>query len=356
MELLTLNIDGDMMYSTKCTGYKYRMSIRHALSIKHQGGEEMITTVTLNPAIDKIVELKEVSLGEVHRISDQVVSLGGKSINVSRILSGLEVKTQAICFVGKDNFSQIANHAEDEGLHIEPLIVNGLTRTNVKIVESSMNFRTTDINEIGFSITSKELDQMTERILIAGRQSDFVVLSGSLPAGVPNDYYKVLGKMLKPYTKVVIDADEEVLRLACDSSPYLIKPNIHELEAAYNVTLKTHKQIISLCRKLIELHSITYIIVSMGSEGSLLVASDIALFAEVLKVNVVSTVGAGDSMLAGLLYGLENGQADDHLGTLKQTLTYGTACGAIAIQTKKHTIITEKELIETSKQVTINVY
>ncbi|PKM54871.1 MAG: hypothetical protein CVV00_06395 [Firmicutes bacterium HGW-Firmicutes-5] len=123
----------------------------------------MITTVTLNPAIDKIIEIKGLTLGQVHRAQRQVVTLGGKSINVARIISSLNEATKAICFAGRDNFEGIKNHAEADGIPIDAILVSGSTRTNVKIVEPDQNYRTTDINEIGFKVTDDEREAMTTK-------------------------------------------------------------------------------------------------------------------------------------------------------------------------------------------------
>lgn len=314
----------------------------------------MITTITLNPAIDKIVEINKMKLGQVHRVENQVVSLGGKSINVARILQGFECETEAVCFAGNANFDEISLHAKEDKISLVPVMVVGQTRTNVKIVEPDMDYRTTDVNEAGFFISDEKLNEMTTLIEEHAKKSEYIVLSGSLPKGVPTDYYQKIAKDLKSVTKVIIDADGEILRLGIEGSPYLIKPNIDELEAAYDVKLDTSESIAKLCKKLIDNHGLSYILVSMGADGSILVGKDIVLKADILPVSLVSTVGAGDSMLAGMIYGLTKHKDMDEAARLETALSYGVASSSIAISTQDHVAIKEEHLTGTAKTVTIH--
>lgn len=313
----------------------------------------MIMTVTLNPAIDKIVEINNMELGSVHRVEKQVVSLGGKSINVARILEGLECETDAVCFAGKSNFDEINEYATEEDIKLVPVMVEGKIRTNVKVVEPDMNYRTTDINEAGFFISQEKLEEMTTLILDQGKKSEFVVLSGSLPKGVPIDYYKQIAMVLKPFTKVVIDASGEALNKGIEGAPYLIKPNIHELEEVLNMKLENLEQVVAEARKMIETYQMEYVLVSMGEDGSVLVGSDVALKADILPVKVVSTVGAGDSMLAGFIYGLSKTNNKVDLPALIKSLSYGVASSSIAISTQDHVKIQVADLLKEAKDVNI---
>jgi 1-phosphofructokinase len=312
----------------------------------------MITTVTLNPAIDKIVEINHMRLGHVHRISKTVKALGGKSINVARILSGLNVETKAICFAGKDNLDEVLSHATHDLIPLDPIVIEGVTRTNIKIAEPDNNYQTTDINEAGFNITQEQLTAMTEKIVLFAKKSEFVIISGSLPEGVPLTYYRELAIKLKPYTKVVIDADNKILASALEGSPFLIKPNIHELESAVGVTIENEEDIINVCRTLITTYDISYILVSMGEKGSILVSESIIIKSDILPVKVVSTVGAGDAMLGGFVYGLlqyPTQPYDEH--QLKLALSYAVASSSIAISTQNHVSIQYDQLITKSNEV-----
>jgi len=313
----------------------------------------MITTVTLNPAIDKVVEISNMSLGAVHRVDSQVVSFGGKSINVARILSGLKCGTSAVCYLGKSNYDEIIEFSIEDGLNLKPILLKGLTRTNVKIVEPDHNYRTTDINEAGFEVSKEELLEMIRLIKQEASKSEYVVLSGSLPKGVDKTFYKKMAEELKAVTRVIIDADGEVLLSSMEGSPFLIKPNIHELESATAKTIGDEHTIIDVCRELIERYAITYILVSRGELGSILVGKDIVLSAGILPVKVVSTVGAGDSMLAGMIYGLVQGDASNQIEYLKTALSLGVASSSIAISTQEHKTIESEVLWKRSEEVVI---
>ncbi|WZL80692.1 1-phosphofructokinase family hexose kinase [Vallitaleaceae bacterium 9-2] len=313
----------------------------------------MITTVTLNPAIDKIVEIEQMSLGKVHRISNMVKTLGGKSINVSRVLSGLEIANKAVCFVGEENLEQVKKYAQLDGIDIDMIRVDGSTRTNVKVVEPDNDYRTTDLNEPGCMILQEQLEAMTDKIIHEYGESEFVVLSGSLPQGVGQSYYAELVKKLKTKTHMVVDADQEILMKSIQEGPYLIKPNIHELEAAVGKTLDTLDAIKSECRELIKNYAITYILVSMGEDGSLLVSQKHCIKADIIKVKVVSTVGAGDSMLAGFIYGLKTFSDEDELIKLKKAMQCATASSSIAIETQDHVQFSKEKLLERSQKVLV---
>ena len=313
----------------------------------------MIATVTMNPAIDKIVEVNEMALGKVHRISKVVKTLGGKSINVSRILTGLEVDNRAICFMGSDNSHEIKKYAYDDQIQLDIIEVEGSTRTNVKVVEPDNGYRTTDLNEPGFDISTENLDRMTNKIIKEYGEAEFLVLSGSLPKGVSDTYYADMVKALRIKTNVVVDADKNVLMKSMEQGPFLIKPNIHELEAAIGKTFDSLEELKEESQQLIEKYSITYILISMGEEGSLLVSKKHCLKADILKVDVVSTVGAGDSMLAGFIFGLKAFSKEDELIKLRKALQCGTASSAIAIETQNHVSFSKVKLLERSSQVTV---
>ncbi len=313
----------------------------------------MITTVTLNPAIDKVVEINDMALGKVHRISKQVMSLGGKSINVARILQGLETETKAVCFLGKNNLDEVKSMAQSQGIPLASIEVDGYTRTNVKVVEPDQGYRTTDLNEQGFAIPKEKLDAMTEMIKKEAASSDAIVLSGSLPKGVEKDYYKFLTNELKNITQVIVDADGEVLNSSMEAGPFMIKPNIHELESAVGKELKSTEDIITVSRELLKEHGMTYILVSLGEDGAILVGESSVLSAKALPVEAVSTVGAGDTMLAGFIYGLSSNGELSVEARMEKALTYGVAAGAIAVSTQDHKGFSATTLVTRAEEVTV---
>lgn len=285
----------------------------------------MITTVTLNPAIDRTIILDNFEHGSINRVKSVREDIGGKGINVARVLQSLGSNSYAIGFIGEKNNKYVQNLLATENLKSEFITVDGQTRLNTKIVEINTKI-TTDINEVGFCITKEQLESIKQLILKHGEKSEIMVFSGSIPQGLPSDIYSELLNIVAPFTKTVLDADGIFLLEGLKSSPYLIKPNIHELENALSRKLNTHEEIKQAARELISKYKIQYILVSMGGDGSILVSQDEALFAKALKVEVKSSVGAGDSMLAGFIYGISKQNY-----TINKALAYATACGALAV-------------------------
>ena len=310
----------------------------------------MITTITLNPAIDRTIILDSFEHGSVNRVKSVREDMGGKGINVAKVLQSLGHSTCAIGFIGKKNSQYVENLLMAERLKNEFITVEGQTRLNTKIVEISTRL-TTDINEIGFHISSQELSDIGRLITKYAKQSEMLVFSGSIPQGMSSDTYHKLLSIAAPYTKTALDADGVFLLEGLKASPYIIKPNIHELENAISRKLNTHEEIKEAARELIGDYNIQYVLVSMGGDGSILVSPDQALFARALKVEVKSSVGAGDSMLAGFIYGLMN----QDLG-LKEALSYATACGALAVGQEGTQTLKKEDVESLIKQVEIDLF
>lgn len=284
----------------------------------------MITTVSLNPAIDKTILLPSLERGSVNRLSSAREDIGGKGINVAKILNRLHVQTQVCGFIGSQNKQNIEELISHEKLQYHFLNTDGLTRTNTKIVELDEGI-TTDLNEQGFYLNEEQMQKFKELLLKEAAHSEFVVFSGSIPRGLSGDTYKELISGVRELTKTVLDADGNLLVEGIKAGPYMMKPNIHELESAFEIKLNTDKDIISFCQTLTEKYGISLILVSMGEEGGLLISKEASYKAAPIKVKVKSTVGAGDSMTAGMLYGIEKGLP------LADALAYATACGTLAV-------------------------
>ncbi|SHH35607.1 1-phosphofructokinase [Clostridium grantii] len=305
----------------------------------------MITTVTLNPAIDRTVIVDKLNNGAVNRVKSVREDIGGKGINVTKVLNSLGSTSTAIGFMGKKNYEETNALFKEVNIETAFKMVDAKTRLNIKVVESSNN-ETTDINESGFEVSNKEIEEVIDLIKEFAIKSEFVVLSGSIPKGMDeNTYYEIISQ-INDKTKTVLDADGALLLKGLKAKPYLIKPNIHELENALKVSLESHESIVKASKQLIEDFGITYVLVSMGGDGSILVGKEEAYFAESLKVEVKGTVGAGDSMLAGFLHGLiENENA----------LAYATACGALAVSLEGTQTFSKKDVISLLEKVKINL-
>lgn len=307
----------------------------------------MITTVSLNPAIDKTILLKDFRRGEVNRLTSVREDIGGKGINVAKILNKLNIPINVCGFIGNQNKPYVEELLAGEHLPHHFLEVQGPTRTNTKLVELDKGI-TTDLNEQGFQVTQEQFKQLKSLLIEAAAQSEFMVFSGSIPRGLSDKTYQELISIVSPYTKTVLDADGSLLVEGIEASPYLIKPNIHELEAAYQIKFTSDTEIISFCRSLADKHGITLVLVSMGERGSLLITENACYQAVPVKVEVKSTVGAGDSMIAGMLYGTQKGMP------AKEALAFATACGTLAVTKEGTMTLSLTEIQEILKKVLIH--
>lgn len=299
----------------------------------------MIYTVTLNPALDKTVEIPSLTVDAVNRITTMRTDPGGKGINVSKVISKLGGKSIAAGILGGDTGRAILSALEDMGLATCFHFVDGETRTNMKIIDP-VSRTNTDINEPGVTVSEEILDKLLSVLTDKVVEGDIVVISGSMPKGSPKDTYYTWTKAFSAKgAKVILDADGDLLRAGLKASPYLIKPNNHELSALVGRTLKTPEELAETAGELMKEYSIAKIVVSMGGDGALYVTPDETIYAEGLKVPVGSTVGAGDSVVAALAAAEESGMS------LEDTVCLSTACGAANVMCSG-TQAAEYEVIE----------
>ena len=282
----------------------------------------MIYTVTLNPALDKTVEIPSLPVDGVNRITPLRTDPGGKGINVSKVIQKLGGKSMAAGILGGDTGRAIQSSLEAMELNTWFQFVEGETRTNMKIIDP-VNHTNTDINEPGVTVSEKILDSLLKELLKKVSQGDIAVISGSMPKGSPKETYFLWTKAFREKgAKVILDADGELLKAGLKASPYLIKPNDHELSQLVGRTLKTPEELKQVAMDLMEKYGIEKVVVSMGSAGALYVTKEKALYAEGLKVPVGSTVGAGDSVVGALAVAEESGM------TLEDTVRLSAATGA----------------------------
>lgn len=282
----------------------------------------MIYTVTLNPALDKTVEIPSFTIDRVNRITAMRTDPGGKGINVSKVIHKLGGKSIASGILGGSTGKAILTALEDMGLETFFCFAEGETRTNLKVVDK-IEHTNTDINEPGLTVTSELLNKLLDGLAGKMKKGDIVVLSGSLPKGAPKDTYQTWVKACREAgVKTILDADGELLMEGIKASPYMIKPNNHELSRLFGRTLETPEELKKAAGELMEKNGIEKVVVSMGGEGALYVTKDTAVYAEGLKVPVGSTVGAGDSVVAALAFAEESGMS------LEETVRLSTATGA----------------------------
>ena len=252
----------------------------------------MIYTVTLNPAMDKTVEIPSLTIDAVNRIASMRTDPGGKGINVSKVIGKLGAKSIATGILGGDTGRAILSALEEMKLETCFHFVEGETRTNMKIIDP-VNHTNTDINEPGVTVSEEILNGLLKELLEKIEAGDIVVISGSMPKGSPRDTYYVWTKACREKgAKVILDADGDLFKAGLKASPYLIKPNHHELSALVGRTLSAPEELAETARKVMAEYGIEKVVVSMGGDGALYVTGEETIYAEGLKVPVGSTVGA----------------------------------------------------------------
>ncbi|MBC7959608.1 MAG: 1-phosphofructokinase, partial [Vallitaleaceae bacterium] len=307
----------------------------------------MIYTVTLNPAVDKNIQLKDFKVNQVNRADEIREDAGGKGINVSNMIKNLHGKSVALGICGGSTGAFILSQMDVMGL--EHLFVRGKgqTRTNIKIVDG-LNQTFTDINETGQPIDTSDLTTLEELLFTKLTADDFLVLAGSVPMNCPKDIYKKWTIMAnKIGAKVILDADRDLLSHGIEGGPFLIKPNTSELEMLFGRKIETIDEAINLSSKLFQ-YGIQVIVISRGKEGCVVVTPQEIYELPALDVTVKSTVGAGDSMVAAIAYALDSKQ------TLEEAIVLGVAASSASIM-QEGTIMGDLDtILQLKQQVTIN--
>ncbi|MBT8896819.1 1-phosphofructokinase [Lactobacillus delbrueckii subsp. bulgaricus] len=256
----------------------------------------MIYTVTVNPALDYVLQLPEVKDGETNRSSDTQFLAGGKGINVSQILNQLGVDNTAWGFVGGFTGEELIRQLNVKKISSDFVRISDDTRVNVKIHAQEE----TEINAAGPDITDQEVAAFKSRLddLEAG---DVVVLSGSLAPSLPTDFYESLLPLIREKgAEFVVDTTGEALLRTLKFNPLVIKPNHHELADLFDTSFSSTADMLEAAKKLQKLGA-QNVMISMAGEGAYLVTADHVYHANAATGTVVNSVGAGDSMIAGFV-------------------------------------------------------
>lgn len=260
----------------------------------------MIYTVTFNPSLDYIVNVSDFTLGKVNRTEKEVMFPGGKGINVSIVLKNLGMESTILGFTAGFVGAEIQRRVKEMGC-VEKLIPisNGYSRINLKLRSNEES----EINGMGPTIGKEDIDKLYQ-MLDTLKAGDVLVLAGSIPASMPSTMYRDIMEYLQNKdVMIVVDATKDLLVNVLPFHPFVIKPNNHELGEIFGVTLTEKKDVITYAKKLQE-QGARNVLVSMAGDGAVLVAEDGSVYeSKAPKGNVVNSVGAGDSMVAGFLYG-----------------------------------------------------
>ncbi|HHF0551750.1 TPA: 1-phosphofructokinase [Vibrio antiquarius] len=295
-----------------------------------------VVTITLNPALDLTGSVNELNVGSVSLVQQSNLHAAGKGVNVAKVLSDLGADVTVTGFLGKDNpelFHQLFN---DIGVKNEFVEVQGATRINVKLVEANGNV--SDINFPGVQVTADEIARFEETLFRLAKTHDYFVLAGSLPGGVTAEQCAAWIKALHQQgKKVLFDSSKAALKSGIEAHPWLIKPNDEELGDFVGEHLETPEQCQAAAQTLSD-KGIENIVVSMGADGVMWLNQGKWLRAQPPRMNVVSTVGAGDTLVAGLCWG--------HMQLMpkKDLLRFATALSALAVSQVGVGLTSQEEL------------
>lgn len=281
----------------------------------------MIYTVTLNPAVDRELTVPAIEFDSVLRASDCRVDYGGKGFNVSRLLKSLGASSVAVGFAGGRSGELLRDGLHSLGIATDFVWIAGETRTNVSIVSTEQN-RYVKANEPGPVISAGERQALLDKIRALAKAGDWWVLAGSLPPGVPDTIYaEIIASVQERGAKVVLDTSDNALKHGCEAGPYLAKPNAYEAHKLTGLPVDSHAQIAAAARAILEM-GVVSVVISLGKDGAMLVENGKAWIAHSPKIQERNPIGAGDSMVGGIVWGL---QADL---PLREALRWGVACGA----------------------------
>lgn len=256
----------------------------------------MIYTCTITPGLDYTTYLPTFKTGELNRAEEVYYYPGGKGINVSRVLKRLDVDNVAIGYAGGFVGDYIEAFLHDEGIQTDFIETTEITRINVKIkaeVES-------ELNGPGPAITKAQQEKLLAKVQ-AMETGDWFVLAGSLSASIPVTFFEQLARICEANgVRFVLDTSGPALKALIHTKPFLVKPNDEELGELFNTTITRKEEAFHYAKKLVAL-GVEHVVVSMGGKGALLVTDELTLSAEAPKGQVVNTVGAGDSLVAGFI-------------------------------------------------------
>lgn len=265
----------------------------------------MIITVTPNPSIDRAVMIDSLRRGEVHRATANRIDPGGKGVNVSRALAAQGVPTLAVVPVGGPEGHLLEELLDTAGVAHRSVPVVGAVRMNISVLEPDGT--TTKLNEPGPEFTVSEVDALLNATLDAAGDAAWIVGCGSLPPGVPTDFYASLVYAARERgVRVAVDSSGPSMAAAMHAHPHLIKPNDEELAELVGRDLATLGDVRDAALGLVDA-GIEVVAVSLGCDGALLVTRTDTVHAHAEVAAPLSTVGAGDCMLAGLLHSLSSG-------------------------------------------------
>jgi 6-phosphofructokinase 2 len=302
----------------------------------------VIYTITLNPSLDRTIDVEEFTYDDVNMILDEKRYPGGKGIDVSRVIRELGGQSIAYGFMGGYNGLEVEGRLINEGIISDFTRVNGETRTNI-IIHQQKKKMTTLLSACAAPVTQLEVTTLFRKIREIPRDS-YVVLSGSLPPGLSDSFYaQVAAGVKEKNIKVFLDADGQALKAGVQARPYLIKPNIHEFGRLAEKNIRDQEEILENVEPWLDL--VDCLVVSMGVRGAVGISGKERFVVTPPRISVKSSTGAGDALLGGMVFALNEG------ASFKDALVLGVSCGTASTLNPDPALCIRSDVYEISKEV-----
>jgi 6-phosphofructokinase 2 len=286
-----------------------------------------IIAIAMNPAIDKTSSVDHVVAERKLYCKPPRFEPGGGGVNVSRAIQKLEGKSLLFYPAGGLTGKRLQDLLEEEGMDHRPFSINGMIRENLVILEESTG-RQYRFGMPGPKLREKEWEQFLQELSVMDPSPDFVVASGSLPPGAPPDFYARVARVgRKKGTKTIVDVSGEALKEAVEEGVFLIKPNLREFRELVGEEIREESQIKAEAQKMVKNGRCEVLVISLGAAGALAVSKDFTEHILSPTVPIISKVGAGDSMVAGITLSLARGKP------LRESVLFGVAAGTAAVMT-----------------------
>ncbi|MBN2180146.1 MAG: 1-phosphofructokinase family hexose kinase [Deltaproteobacteria bacterium] len=306
-----------------------------------------IVTLTMNPAIDKSSKVDHVIAERKLYCQTPCFEPGGGGINVTRAIKKLGGESIAFYLSGGPTGEMLQYLFKQENLDHRPILFDGWTRENLIVLEEStgQQYR---FGMPGPPISEPEWQQCLHELSAFGHRIDFIVASGSLPQGVPDSFYASVARIGKSRgARVIVDASGEALRLALNEGVYLIKPNIREFRELSGAGLEDNLEIEHMAMDIARKGKCGVVVVSLGAAGVLMASDDGHEYIQPPPVPIISKVGAGDSMVAGIVLSLARGNPP------RDAVRFGVAAGTAAVMTSGTELCRREDTERLYRQLTL---
>ena len=281
----------------------------------------MITTITLNPALDKLMQIDTLNIGETNRTEILSESAAGKGIDVAKVIRDFKREVNVTGFLGGIVAPIFKKCFQDEKINDHFINIKGTTRTNIQLFDTKG--KRTELLEKGPKIETNELTELLHKVEELSKESTVVAICGSAPRGVDEDYFTKLIQLCKNYCdKVIVDTSGSLLKVAIEQKPCLIKPNQDEMLELMGVKSATQDQMIEFAQEICR-QGIEYVLISLGKEGAILVSEQGAWKGKAPEVEVKSTLGCGDTVVASMCISFAEGDQPEEM--LKKAIALSSA-------------------------------